>query len=130
MDVIRLNKMVFYGYHGVSAAEKETGRRFEVDCELEADLAPSGQTDNLTDTIDYVAVYMSVREIVEGKAFSLLESLAKAIAEDLLGKFAVFRVTVRVRKMTPPIAGTIDNIEVEVSRHQPDATRILSDNKE
>ncbi len=130
MDVIRLNKMVFYGYHGVSAAEKETGRRFEVDCELEADLAPSGQTDNLTDTIDYVAVYSSVREIVEGKAFSLLESLAKAIAEDLLGKFAVFRVTVRVRKMTPPIAGTIDNIEVEVSRHQPDATRILSDNKE
>jgi len=130
MDVIRLNKMVFYGYHGVSAAEKETGRRFEVDCELEADLAPSGQTDNLTDTIDYVAVFSSIREIVEGKAFSLLESLAKAIAEDLLGKFAVFQVTVRVRKMTPPIAGTIDNIEVEVSRHQPDATRILSDNKE
>lgn len=122
--------MVFYGYHGVSAAEKETGRRFEVDCELEADLAPSGQTDNLTDTIDYVAVYTAVKEIVEGKAFSLLESLATDIADVLLNSFPAFRVTVRIRKMIPPIAGTIDNIEVEVSRQQPDATKILSDNKE
>ena len=39
MDVIRLENMVFYGYHGVTAAEKETGRRYEVDCELETDLA-------------------------------------------------------------------------------------------
>jgi len=127
MDVIRLNEMVFYGYHGVSAAEKETGRRYEVDCELEADLAPPGRTDSIKDTVDYVAVYQKIKEIVEGKAFSLIESLAGALADAVLEEFPVFRVTLRVRKMTPPIPGMVDHIEIEVSRQQPDTSKILAD---
>jgi len=128
MDVIRLSGMTFYGYHGVSAAEKETGRRYEVDCELEADLAPPSQSDSLTDTIDYVAVYQKVKDIVEGKAFSLIESLASSLAEAILDDFPVYRVTIRVRKVIPPIAGTIDHIEIEVTRRQPDTSKILADN--
>jgi dihydroneopterin aldolase len=130
MDVIRLGGMIFYGYHGVSAAEKETGRRFEVDCELEADLAAPGKTDKLTDTIDYVAVYNCIREVVEGQAFSLVESLATTLADNILEKFPIFRVTLKVRKKIPPIAGTIEHIEIEVTRRQPDASKIISDNKE
>ncbi|HDL04277.1 MAG: dihydroneopterin aldolase [Candidatus Zixiibacteriota bacterium] len=127
MDVIRLNKMVFYGYHGVSAAEKETGRRYEIDCELETDLAPPSQTDSIKDTVDYVAVYQKIKEIVEGKAFSLIESLARALTEVILEEFPVFRVTLRVRKMIPPIPGNIDHIEIEVTRQQPDTSKILAD---
>lgn len=130
MDVIRLNKMVFYGYHGVTAAEKETGRRFEVDCELEADLASPGQTDSLTDTVDYAAVYQKVREIVEGKAFSLVESLAVSLANEILKEFPVFKVTVRVRKIIPPISGTINHIEIEVTRQQSDTSKIIGDSRD
>jgi len=130
MDVIRLSNMIFYGYHGVSAAEKETGRRFEVDCELETDLASPGASDQLQDTVDYVAVYESIKEVVEGKAFSLIERLAATLADMILEKFPVFRVTLRVRKKIPPIAGTIEHIEIEVTRRQPDASKIISDTKE
>jgi len=130
MDVIRLANMTFYGYHGVSAAEKETGRRFEIDCELEADLAAPGVTDQLSDTVDYVAVYGCIREVVEGKAFSLLESLATTLANVILEKFPVYRVTLRVRKKIPPIPGNIEHIEIEVTRRQPDASKIISDTKE
>jgi dihydroneopterin aldolase len=122
--------MAFYGYHGVTAAEKETGRRFEVDCELEADLASPGKTDSLKDTINYEAVYQKIKGIVEGKAFSLVESLALFLADEILREFPVFRATIRVRKVIPPIAGSIDHIEIEVSRQQPDPSRILADNKE
>jgi 7,8-dihydroneopterin aldolase/epimerase/oxygenase len=130
MDVIRLNNMVFYGYHGVTAAEKETGRRFEVDCELETDLASPGQSDSLKDTVDYASVFGKIKDIVEGKAFSLVESLAVSLANEILSEFPVFRVTVRVRKVVPPIAGTIDHIEFEVTRLQPDAAKILADDKQ
>ncbi|SYZ72617.1 Dihydroneopterin aldolase [Candidatus Zixiibacteriota bacterium] len=129
MDVIRLKDMVFYGYHGVTAAEKETGRRFEVDCELETDLAPPGESDSLKDTVDYEAVYQKIRGIVEGKAFSLVESLAVSLANEILNDFPVFHVTVRVRKIIPPIAGNIEHIEIEVSRQQPDPSKIIADNK-
>jgi dihydroneopterin aldolase len=130
MDVIRLQNMRFYGYHGVSAAEKETGHRFEVDCELETDLAEPGETDQLRDTIDYVAVYDKIREVVEGKAYSLLEGLATSLAGIILEEFPAYRVTLKVRKIIPPISGMIDHIEVEVTRRQADTSKILSDTNE
>jgi len=123
-DAIRLVGLRFYGYHGVSAAEKETGRVFEVDCELQLDLAPAGHSNNLSDTVDYGKVYAVIRDTVEGKAYALLESLASDLAGILLDKFPVYTVTLRVRKLHPPIAGPVQHIEVEVTRHQGDATKL------
>lgn len=125
MDTIRLLNMCFYGYHGVTSAEKETGRRFEVDCELRVDIAAPGDTDALTDTVDYEAVYKKIEEIVTGKAFALVERLVAELARSILEAFPVYEVTLRVRKLIPPIAGQIDAIEVEVTRTQPDAEKLL-----
>ncbi len=126
-DIIRLNGMSFYGYHGVSAAERETGRMFEVNCELEVDLAEAGESDQLGDTIDYALVFETVKDTMEGKAFSLLEGLAREIAEKILDGFPIYRVTVRVRKLTPPIAGSIKNIEIEITRFQGNPAKLLNE---
>lgn len=126
MDRIRLVNMTFYGYHGISAAEKETGRRFEVDCELLVDLAEAGQTDSLDNTIDYAAVYKQVADIVQNKSFSLLEGLASSLVRMILKEFPVIEVTIRVRKMIPPINGQIDHIEIEVTRRQTDPEMMLA----
>jgi len=124
-DIIRMTGMSFYGYHGVSAAERETGRMFEVDCELEVDLAEAGKSDQLTDTVDYARVYAIIKETVEGKAFSLLEGLAGALAARVLENFSVYRVTLRVRKLNPPVSGGVRYIEVELTRHQADTTKLI-----
>ncbi|HOP07750.1 MAG TPA: dihydroneopterin aldolase [candidate division Zixibacteria bacterium] len=129
-DIIRLGRMRFYGYHGVAAAERETGRVFEVDAELEVDLADAGRTDRLTDTIDYSKAYETIKDIVEGKAFSLLEALAQEIARSLLDSFDIYRVTLRVRKLAPPIAGNIEFIEVQITRSQADTAKLISDRRE
>ncbi len=126
MDRIRLVNMTFYGYHGVSAAEKETGRRFEVDCELAIDLAEPGKTDRLTDTIDYGAVYDLIADTVQNRSFSLLEGLAANLASEVLAAFPVIEVTMRVRKMVPPINGNIDYIEVEVTRRQTAPEKLMA----
>lgn len=123
-DVIRLVGLPFYGYHGVTAAEKETGRLFEIDCELEADLAQPGSSDRLGDTVDYHQVYMAIKDTVEGTAFSLLEGLATHLCTIVLDKFPVYRVTLKVRKMHPPIAGHVKYIEVEVTRYQGDVSKL------
>ena len=124
-DIIRLSGLSFYGYHGATAAEKETGRVFEVDCELEVDLAEAGRTDQLADTIDYRQAYDVIRETVEGRAFSLLEGLASYLATKILDRFPVYRVTLRVRKMNPPIPGRIESIEVELTRFQKDTSKLV-----
>lgn len=105
--------MTFYGFHGVSKAERETGRRFEVDCELELDIASAAQSDRLKDTVNYTKVYDTVERIVQRDRYNLLESVASRIAAELAAHFRVRRVLVRVRKRIPPIPGNLDYIEVE-----------------
>jgi dihydroneopterin aldolase len=105
--------MTFYGFHGVSRAEQETGRRFEVDCELHIDITRAALSDKLTDTVNYTSVYDRVEQIVQRNKFNLLETVAARIAGDLLASFDAQRVIVRVRKKIPPIPGHLDHIEVE-----------------
>ena len=123
-DLLRLKGLTFYGYHGVSAAEKETGRVFEVDCELEIDLAEASHSDRLSDTVDYSKVYAVIKNTVEGKAFALIEALAGELAAKVLDRFPVYRVTLRVRKLHPPLAGQVGCIEVEVTRYQGDTAKL------
>lgn len=124
-DLIRLSGLSFYGYHGVSAAEKETGRVFEVDCELETDIAQAGRSDQLSDTVDYGAVYSLVKEVVTGRAYALVEALAAELANQILDKFPIYRVTLRVRKINPPVDGVIKHIEIEVTRSQTDESKLV-----
>lgn len=118
MGIIRLHNMIFYGFHGVSPAEKETGRRFEVDLELFLDLSRAEQSDRLKDTVNYKEVYQTVHDIMTGERFSLIEAIASRIADEILSKFKPDLVKVRVRKKIPPVPGNLDDIEVEIERRK------------
>lgn len=115
-DKILLGGAQFFGHHGVSDEERQTGGRYVVDVELVRDQAVAAASDNLADTISYADVYRVAREIVEGKSFRLVESLADAIAQELLARFAVDQVMVRVKKSPPPIDGIVEYAGVEIRR--------------
>lgn len=115
-DRLMLQNMIFYGYHGVFAAEKELGQRLEVDVELQLDLRAAGVNDDLEATINYVEVYTVVKEIVEERAFNLMEAVAEEIADTLLGAYSLLEVCVRIRKPQPPVGGTMDCFVVEIRR--------------
>ena len=119
MDKISLKGMVFYGYHGVGAAEQELGQRFVVDLEVERDLRAAGLSDDPEDTINYSKVYRAVKEIMEGPSRNLLESVAEAIAERVLQDFDVESVRVRVKKPEVPMKGSIlAHASVEIYRQR------------
>ncbi len=120
-DRIRLNEMVFYGYHGVLPEEQSLGQRFIVDVEIVTDLRPAGATDDLEQTVNYAAVYATVRDIVTGPPCKLIEALAERIAARILADHpAVERVGVRVRKPAVPIAGAmLASAEVRIERARP-----------
>ena len=116
MDVIRLEKMLFYGYHGVSESEKELGGKFEVDLELFCSLNKPGKSDRLEDTLDYEEIYKIVYFCTHQKKYYLIEALAETISESLLKKFPIERIIVRVRKPNAPVKGVLDYVEVELDR--------------
>jgi dihydroneopterin aldolase len=115
MAIIRLTNMMFYGFHGVAAAEKETGRRYEVDCEFETDIKKAAQSDHLDDTINYVTIYHIVEEFLERHHYNLLETLAERLRAEIQKQTGAGKVTIRVRKRIPPVPGNIDYIEVETT---------------
>ena len=118
MDVIRLEKMQFYGYHGVSESEKELGGKFEVDLELFFPLKKAGESARLEDTLDYEAAYKLVRSCVGQKKYFLLETLAKSIIDSCMKTFPVHRIVVRVRKPNAPVKGVLEHVEVECDRNR------------
>lgn len=83
---------------GVTEEERATAQDLFVDVSLRLDLDVAGRTDDLGDTVDYDAVCGAVEEVVHARAFHLIEALAQAVADTVLGRFTVWEVDVRVEK--------------------------------
>ncbi len=117
-DRILLKGMIFYGRHGVLAAERELSQRFVVDIELGCDLRPAGLLDDLAKTIDYGEVHRQARTIVEGEPANLIETVAERIAASILKRQrSVEWVRVRVTKPDVRLDDTVlDGAAVEILR--------------
>jgi 7,8-dihydroneopterin aldolase/epimerase/oxygenase len=102
------------GFHGVLPQERQRGQPFVFDILLIAHDAGI-RSDELADTVDYTAVVTCVRKLCEERRFNLIEALAAAVADELVDKFPVSRVRVRVRKpevqLDVPVEYTAATIE-------------------
>lgn len=118
MDYIHLNDMEFYGYHGVLSEENTLGQRFRMTVSLAVDLAEAGQTDDLGKTVSYAEVYEMCKNIVEGEAVHLIETVAETVAGTIMTDFAekVNGVRVLLVKPDPPIPGHYSSVAVEITR--------------
>ena len=118
-DRIVLAGMVFLARHGVNEWEKVEEQRFEVDVELGVDVRAAAAGDDLGKTVDYRGVYETTRRVVEETSLELIESLAEAIAREVLAANpAVEEVVVRVRKPDVDLGGPLDFSGVEVTRRR------------
>ena len=114
-DIIFLNGMRFYGYHGVLPSENEIGQIFIVDVTLKVDLKDAGQSDDVADTVNYGEVFEEVKSIVEGKPSRLIEHLAERIAKRINSHYnRVMETKVKITKESPPIPGHYDGVGIEI----------------
>lgn len=113
-----LSGLEFHGRHGAFEEEAKFGARFVVDCELIWNFADL--EDQLDATVNYAAVYDSVRAEVTERRYKLIEVLAERIAQRLLSEHAhLARVLVRVHKPHAPLPGVFRDVYAEVERARP-----------
>jgi dihydroneopterin aldolase len=117
-DRITVRGMRFEGRHGVTSEERAEPQPIEVDVVLRIDLSHPAETDELADTINYAAVYVVARDVVQDRSFHLIEALAGAIADAVLAGQPVDDVEVRVRKPKAPLPGAFETVEVRVRRRR------------
>lgn len=113
MITIELHGLALLGHHGVEEDERRRGQRFLFDLWLDV-VEPAG--DRIEDTVDYREVAACVREVSDGARCRLLETLAAAIAEELVSRFPVARVRVRVRKPDVELDPPVEYAAVAVER--------------
>lgn len=116
MDRILITGLREVGVHGVLPEERTRPQPFEVDVELEVDLARASESDDLDDTVDYGAVCESVGRVVRSERYDLIERLAARIAEVCAVDPRVQRVRVTVRKLRPPVPVMLDHVAVSIER--------------
>jgi dihydroneopterin aldolase len=111
--LVELAGLEIRGRHGVEAWEREQEQPFVYDLELE--LAEPAN-DRIAETVDYREVVELVRAVSESRQFQLLESIAAAVADELLEGFPLERVRVRVRKPQVQLGVPIEHTAASVER--------------
>jgi dihydroneopterin aldolase len=110
---LELHGLEVQGFHGALPEERERGRRFLFDVWLA--VPEAALSDRLEDAVDYRDVALAVREVSDGNTYHLLEALAAGVADELLTRFPVERVRVRVRKpdveLDPPVEYSAATVE-------------------
>ena len=118
LDIIEIRGLRVLGIIGVCPEERVRPQPFEVDFDLEADLAEAGQSDDLADTIDYGQAAALVERVVASERHLLLERVAQRIADDLLALDRVEAVRVTIRKLRPPVPYDVATTAITVRRRR------------
>ncbi|MEP2936542.1 MAG: dihydroneopterin aldolase [Gilvibacter sp.] len=115
VGTICLKDVRVYAHHGCLREEELVGSDYLVQLSVQADLEASCQSDNLDETVDYVALNSIIKEEMAIRA-KLLETVAKRINDRVLREHAlVTAVSVSVAKMNPPIGGDVHLVEVQLT---------------
>lgn len=120
MDTLHITDIRAYGYTGYFAAEQQLGQWFAVDITFWTDLSKAGETDELSDTLDYSQVVLKVQEIITTSKFKMIERLAQTIASTLLTSTQAQQIKVRLTKCQPPIPDFGGEVAIEITRARSD----------
>ncbi|KAA8970425.1 dihydroneopterin aldolase [Mycobacterium sp.] len=115
-DRIELRGLTIHGRHGVFDAERANGQDFVVDITVWIDLLDAAASDDLADTYDYAVLAQRAADIVSGPPRNLIETVAGAIADDIMNDDRVHAAEVTVHKPQAPIRQAFADVAVVARR--------------
>ncbi|MBO6532585.1 MAG: dihydroneopterin aldolase [Muricauda sp.] len=114
MGKIRLKNVRIHSNHGCLKEEMLIGSDYRVDLEISADLSQPANSDQLSETVDYVHLNNIIKEEMTVRS-NLLEHVAKRIIDRIFKEIKeVKEVEVEVAKINPPIGGDVESVSVKL----------------
>jgi len=113
VDTILIKGLRAQARVGVPLAERRRLQKILIDLKLGLDLRKAGREDRVEHTVDYAAVSRDILKIVKSRPFKLVEAMAETIAREILARYAVKEVRIRIRKFSVPQA---DSVGVKITR--------------
>lgn len=116
MGKIHLKNIRVHSNHGCLVEESKIGSDYRVDLSVTANLNTSAQTDQLSDTVDYVLLNKIVKEEMAIRS-KLLEHVAERILIRIFKEIIlVTSATIAVSKINPPLGGDVEMVTIERSK--------------
>ena len=111
---IILRNVRFHAFHGVMPQERKVGADFLVNLRVGYPLEQAMQSDEVSDTLNYAALYEVVKaEMMQPS--NLLEHVAGRIAEAIVKHFSqVTSIDLDLTKQNPPMGADCDGAGVEI----------------
>jgi dihydroneopterin aldolase len=101
-DTIHIQGLEVYASVGTSEAERATRQRLAISVTMWPITKLTNLQDELARTIDYSAVAIGIKEFVADRSDKLIETLAEALARNILQQFQAQRVEIELRKFVLP----------------------------
>ena len=111
---ISLRNVRFHAFHGVMPQERRVGGDFLVNLRVGYPLEQAMQSDEVSDTLNYAALYEVVKtEMMQPS--NLLEHVAGHIADAVVKRFPqVTSIDLDLTKQNPPMGADCDGAGVEI----------------
>ncbi|MES2547269.1 MAG: dihydroneopterin aldolase [Pseudomonadota bacterium] len=98
MDIIFISELKVKTKLGVPAWERMVPQTVILDIDIGYDLKPAGQSDAISDTIDYGAIVMRIHETLHTHSFQLVEALAEHLCQLIFNEFGAHSAKIKVAK--------------------------------
>ena len=109
---IEVNGIKLYAFHGCLEEEARIGGHYVVDVTILTDFSLAAETDDLSKTVDYVAVNAIVKEEMAIRS-KLIEHVGQRIFSRIKNEMkGVSSLSVKITKLTPPINGDVSNVAI------------------
>jgi dihydroneopterin aldolase len=115
-DRITLTGLRASAFHGVLSHERANGQLFLIDVVVHLSLREAGDTDELSDTIDYGELSARIVAAVESDPVDLIETVAERVAALVLEYPRAALAEVTVHKPSAPITVPFADVSVTITR--------------
>lgn len=117
MDKINIENLEIYAHHGVFPEENKLGQKFVICVQLEVDTMKAARQDDLALSVNYGEVCYFIKDWMEQHTFRLLETVADALAREILLQFPLVQgISLEVKKPNAPIMLPFASVSVSVER--------------
>lgn len=111
-QLIEVNGIKLYAYHGCLEEEGKIGGHYIVDVIMKTNFSKAAELDDLSQTIDYVQVNQIVTEEMSIRS-KLIEHVGQRIVNRIQQEVQQLEaLRIKVVKICPPINGDVENVAI------------------
>ena len=118
MDIVSVEGLEFFAYHGYYREEQKVGNKYAVDIKVIADFRQAARDDSLAETVNYELLYKVIEAEMKIRS-RLLENIGERIANAVFDTFdQIEKIEVSVSKFNPPIGGVCTRAKITIKRER------------